>query len=63
MHLHTYAGSDEEARIRVAKEDYPMPMFPPPGKKVVFVKWITRRGRRVYASQYGLQAFRIWVNK
>lgn len=35
---------------------------PPPGKRAVFVKWITRNGRRVYASQYGLQAFRIWVD-
>lgn len=30
--------------------------------KYIFVKWITRNGRRVYASQYGLKAFRIWVD-
>jgi hypothetical protein len=34
----------------------------PLGKKEIFVRWITRNGRRVYASQYGLQAFRIIVD-
>ena len=35
---------------------------PPPGKKWVFVKWITRNGKRVYASWYGYKAFRILVD-
>lgn len=39
------------------------PTTPPPGKRAIYVKWITRNGRRVYASQYGLQAFRIWVSE
>ena len=34
----------------------------PPGKKWVFVKWITKNGRRVYASTYGKRAFRILVD-
>lgn len=29
----------------------------------IFVKWITRAGKRIYASQYGKQAFRIRVKK
>lgn len=29
----------------------------------IYVKWITRNGKRVYASSYGLQAFRIRVKK
>jgi hypothetical protein len=29
----------------------------PPGKKRICVKWITRGGKRIYASSYGLQAF------
>jgi hypothetical protein len=42
-------------------------MYYPVGDRImkkgryIFVKWITRGGRRVYASQYGLRAFRIWV--
>lgn len=36
--------------------------LPPPGKKWVFVKWITRNGKRVYASEYGKNAFRILVD-
>lgn len=28
---------------------------------VIFVKWITRNGRRVYASEYGLKAFRLEI--
>lgn len=31
--------------------------------KYIYRKWITRNGRRIYASQYGLKAFRIWVEK
>jgi len=30
--------------------------------RYIFVKWITRNGRRVYAHEYGLKAFRIWVD-
>jgi hypothetical protein len=29
----------------------------------IYVKWITRNGKRVFASSYGLQAFRIRVKK
>jgi len=35
---------------------------PPPGKKWVFVKWITKDGKRLYASSYGKKAFRILVD-
>jgi len=28
----------------------------------IFVAWITRNGRRIYARTYGLKAFRIWVS-
>lgn len=31
------------------------------GEKVIFVKWITRNGKRYYAFQYGLKAFPITV--
>jgi len=30
---------------------------------VIFVKWITVKGKRLYASQYGLKAFPITVSK
>ncbi len=30
-------------------------------EKYIFVKWITRKGKRVYAAQYGYNAFRIKV--
>ena len=30
---------------------------------VIFVKWITVKGKRIYASQYGLKAFPIAVDK
>ncbi|WP_268932907.1 hypothetical protein [Sphingobium yanoikuyae] len=36
--------------------------LPPPGKKWVFVKWITKNGKRIYASWYGKRAFRILVD-
>lgn len=39
-----------------------MSSTPPPGKKWVFVKWITKDGKRVYASTYGKKAFRILVD-
>jgi len=38
------------------------PLNPPLGKKFIFVKYITRGGRRIYASEYGLKAFRILVD-
>lgn len=28
---------------------------------VIYVKWVTRQGRRVYASEYGLKAFRLEI--
>lgn len=34
-----------------------------PGKKLIFVRWVTIKGRRVYASQYGKRAFPIWVSE
>ncbi len=30
---------------------------------VIFRPWITRNGKRIYASQYGLRAFPIPVNR
>lgn len=30
-------------------------------KKYIFTKYITVNGRRIYASEYGLKAFRIEV--
>ena len=30
---------------------------------VIFVKWITRGGKRIYASSYGLKAFRLEIPK
>ena len=35
---------------------------PPAGKKYIFVTHITRNGHTIYASQYGLKAFRILVD-
>lgn len=35
---------------------------PPPGKKWVYVKWITKNGQRIYAASYGWRAFRILVD-
>lgn len=35
----------------------------PPGKRVVFVRYITVKGRRIYASQFGKRAFPIVVDK
>ena len=29
----------------------------------IYTKYITKNGRRIYASQYGLKAFRIWVDE
>ncbi len=38
---------------------------PPPGERDGFVwicrPWVTRGGKRVYASQYGKRAFCFWV--
>jgi hypothetical protein len=34
----------------------------PEGKKWVFVTYVTRNGKRVYASWYGKKAFRILVD-
>ena len=28
---------------------------------VVFTKWITRNGKKIYASQYGLKAFKLVI--
>lgn len=39
-----------------------MSSLPPPGKKWVYVKWITQKGERRYASWYGKKAFRILVD-
>lgn len=36
----------------------------PPGKREIFVASIrTRKGKRIYAHQYGLKAFRILVDE
>ncbi len=34
---------------------------PPEGYTYIFVKYVTRNGIRIYASSYGLRAFRILV--
>jgi len=34
----------------------------PPGKRVVFRPWITKNGKRIYASAYGLRAFPIVID-
>lgn len=34
----------------------------PPGKQWKFVKWVTKNGKRVYASWYGKKAFLILVD-
>ncbi len=34
----------------------------PVGKKYIFVSHFTRNGRTIYASEYGLKAFRILVD-
>ena len=28
---------------------------------VIFTKWITKNGKRIYASQYGLKAFKLVI--
>ena len=28
---------------------------------IIFTKWITRNGKRIYASQHGLKAFRLVI--
>ena len=38
------------------------PLNPPSDKKYVFVSFITRNGRRIYAKDYGLRAFCILVD-
>ncbi len=38
-----------------------LPLPVPPGHEIKFVAWITRRGRRIYASQFGLRAFPLVV--
>lgn len=34
----------------------------PDGKRVIWRPWITKNGKRVYASQYGMRAFPIVVD-
>lgn len=34
----------------------------PDGKRVIWRPWITKNGKRIYASQYGLRAFPIIVD-
>lgn len=34
----------------------------PPGKRVIWRPWITIKGKRVYASQFGKRAFPIIVD-
>ena len=33
----------------------------PAGKKLIFVAYITVKGKRLYARQYGRKAWAIWV--
>jgi len=35
----------------------------PPGKRVIWRPYITKNGKRVYASSYGLRAFPIIVDE
>lgn len=44
------------------KSDGFIPDFTQTGKKYIYVAYITRNGRRVYPSEYGLKAFRILVD-
>ena len=39
-------------------------LFAEPGRRGrwVYRPWITKGGRRIYASQFGLKAFRFWVD-
>lgn len=41
-----------------------MTMFtePPVGKRVIWRPWITKNGKRIYASQFGMRAFPILVD-
>ena len=34
-----------------------------PYERVIFTPYITKNGRRIYASEYGLKAFRITVSR
>lgn len=34
----------------------------PPGKRLVFRPWITRKGVRVYAKRFGIRAFPILID-
>lgn len=34
----------------------------PPWKKIIFRPWITKNGKKIYASWYGLKAFPIEVD-
>jgi hypothetical protein len=36
---------------------------PPLGKRYVYRPWITKNGKRIYASYYGLRAFPILVDE
>lgn len=36
---------------------------PPAGKRVIWRPWITKNGKRIYASQFGKRAFPILVDK
>ena len=42
-----------------------LPLFAEPGRRGrwVFRPWVTRDGRRIYASQFGKKAFRFWVDE
>lgn len=37
-------------------------MSGPPGKRLIWRAYVTKKGKRVYASQYGLRAFPLWVD-
>jgi len=38
------------------------PSEAPKGKRLVHSKYITRKGRRIYAATYGLQCFTFYVD-
>jgi len=43
------------------KKSGKVPPCPGPGYELIHTKWVTRGGKRVFASQYGLECFTFWV--
>lgn len=45
----------------MARKQLNLPLPVPPGHEVKFVAWITKGGKRIHASQFGLRAFPLVV--